>query len=386
MATINGMDTAETISGTAGADTVYARGGDDTVLALEGNDTLYGEAGNDSIDASLGNDLIYGGLGHDDINANAGDDRAYGGEGGDDLQGRAGNDRLYGEADNDTLAGGLGNDTLAGGAGNDRLSDMIDDPSGRDGDDRHDGGEGVDGLFYSQEGYGGGPTGVTANLAAGTARQGTERDTLVSVENLDGTDHADAITGSGGANQLLGYGGNDTLTGAAGNDYLNGGSGSDTVRGGGGADRLTGGNDDLVAVDVLDFGADTSRDIGYFFTVDFEGGNGREDSGKDTVVNFDPARDRLHFQIASDVEPDAAVDVRDFLDSDDNGRIDARDVEVERVGDDLVLDIEAVADRAGLGFLDNARVTIRGGGFSAQAVDFSGPGGGGELITEDGIG
>ena len=63
------------------------------------------------------------------------------------------------------------------------------------------------------------------------------------------------------------------------------------------------------------------------------------------------ARDTLEIDIYFTGDGELFVDVRDFLDSDDNGRIDALDLEVERSGTDLVLDLDAVGERAGLSSL-----------------------------------
>ena len=110
--------------------------------------------------------------------------------------------------------GGAGNDRLTGGAGNDVL----------------DGGPGNDTADY-----GGDPGAVTANLATGTATDGTGgSDTLTAIENLDGPLGFDStLTGEAAANRLFGRG---TLSGAGGNDLLGGagsmlgGDGTDTFR------------------------------------------------------------------------------------------------------------------------------------------------------------
>jgi serralysin len=54
-------------------------------------------------------------------------------------------------------------------------------------------------------------------------------DTLVSIENLIGSNYSDTLTGDSGNNILIGGAGNDTLEGGAGNDTLNGGGGLDTA-------------------------------------------------------------------------------------------------------------------------------------------------------------
>ena len=108
-----------------------------------------------------------------------------------------GDDTLDGGAGDDLLVGGPGADTLMGGAGiNDTIS------------------------------YADSMAGVTINLADGTATGGdADGDTLVdmggdAIENVIGSGHDDALTGSKVANSLWGMGGNDELDGLRGDDML----------------------------------------------------------------------------------------------------------------------------------------------------------------------
>ncbi len=164
----------------------------------------------------------------------------------DTIEGGAGDDTLTGTSGDDTIFGYGGNDTLIGLAGADTL----------------DGGAGTDTADYSDS-----STAVTVNLATGTGSGGdAQGDTLVSVENLDGSDYDDILTGDGNDNTLDGRAGDDTLTGGAGDDRLRGRDGDDTLDGGAGADDLDGdgGNDILVwdAADTSidgDSGTDTLR-------------------------------------------------------------------------------------------------------------------------------
>ncbi|MBM6583503.1 cadherin-like domain-containing protein [Microvirga sp. BT689] len=122
------------------------------------------------------------------------------------ISGTNGNDELIGEAENDSLAGGLGDDVLVGGAGNDTL----------------DGGDGFDFADYSREGR---TVGVTIDLVQGRAWQGTgsvpadgEVDTLISIEDAMGTDHADRLIGTtSGEESFFGGLGDDTMSGGTGN-------------------------------------------------------------------------------------------------------------------------------------------------------------------------
>lgn len=67
-------------------------------------------------------------------------------------------------------------------------------------------------------------------------------DYLKSIENADGTQFGDKISGSDGDNKLNGLGGNDSIFGRGGDDHIKGGDGKDFVRGGTGNDALEGGS------------------------------------------------------------------------------------------------------------------------------------------------
>jgi Ca2+-binding RTX toxin-like protein len=145
--------------------------------------------------------------------------------------GTANSDAIAGDDANNSLVGGSGNDTLNGGGGDDALS-------GGDGDDFLDGGFGFDtingGMGNDTTSYAfyAGP--IVANLAAGVVSfpgNSLLTDSLISIENLIGTNGNDSITGNGDANSLSGALGNDTIIGGIGNDALDGGAGNDTIIG-----------------------------------------------------------------------------------------------------------------------------------------------------------
>ncbi|MBL4645515.1 MAG: hypothetical protein JKY99_03535, partial [Rhizobiales bacterium] len=139
---------------------------------------------------------------------------------------------IAGSAANDTLNGGDGDQTLIGGAGADTLN----------------GDEGTDTASYASS-----LTGLSANLGAPSGNTGDAAgDSYVSIENLEGTDFADTLTGDSNDNEIRGGTGIDTLDGGAGDDHLYGGSGADILVGGAGDDRLTGG----AGGDSLDGGTD----------------------------------------------------------------------------------------------------------------------------------
>ena len=161
------------------------------------------------------------------------------GAGGDDVllgaftemvRGGPGHDRLTGL----NLHGGTGDDFLQGGN------------IGMFGGGDNDGGPGVDTI-----GFDGLP--VVVDLTAGTALQLGPRQSpelLRSIENVNGTEVDDVITGDARSNLLAGGAGNDTidarggddqLLGSAGDDNLAGGDNNDTLVGGEGIDRCDGG-------------------------------------------------------------------------------------------------------------------------------------------------
>lgn len=253
---------------------------EDQTESNDGDDRLFGEGGNDIIEGGAGDDLLDGGTGDDILRGMAGVDIFRGGEGsdtvdysrespfqllvnlelniasggtasgdtfysienligsddridrfigndadnhfqglggGDVFNGGDGNDILDGARDADVLYGDAGDDTLIGGAGYDYIH----------------GGDGNDTAVYA-----GSPRGVTVDLAQGTAAggdaegntvNGVTGDTLISIENLVGSDHNDNLFGDAGVNRLSGGAGDDVLGGGGGQDYLDGGQGSDMV-------------------------------------------------------------------------------------------------------------------------------------------------------------
>src|SRR5205085_10654165 len=109
------------------------------------------------------------------------------------------------------------------------------------GSDVIDGGNGLDTVDF--DGYA--RTGVTANLALGTASGGGDAGagtlSMTSIERFIGGGFNDAITGSVADNYLDGRNGNDSVAGGAGNDTILGLGGNDTLEGGAGNDTAAGG-------------------------------------------------------------------------------------------------------------------------------------------------
>jgi len=222
----------------------------DFFMGMGGNDTLNGGDGDDLFSffvngaGSAGVDVINGGAGTDwlvlanseatlgaTINMQAGTLVGY-------LPGTSAtftsieaviatnrDDMIIGSSGDDSIDAFSGNDTVHAGAGNDILMGMS-------GNDLLDGEAGTDTAIYDES-----DSGVSVDLAAGTANDGHGFvDTLLSIENVTGSEFADVIAGDAGANLLDGGDGEDDLIGRGGNDTLDGGAGNDTLDGGAGID------------------------------------------------------------------------------------------------------------------------------------------------------
>ncbi len=281
----------------AGNDTVNGQSGDDWIQGMAGNDKLYGSSKNDILQGGDDNDYINGGLGADFIDGGAGTDMAswkFSSEGvtvnlatgvvsggtatgdiiariedvegslnfADTITGDDGNNRIYARGGDDIVNGGLGVDRLYGEGGNDTLNGGGDNDVllGGIGADMLNGGDGLeDWAAYYQS-----TAGVTVDLnlvgpqvSAGEA----SGDTLVNIENLQGSNLADILIGDGAANRIYGGGGGDLIVGGAGADKLYGHAGADTINGGTENDFYVGGADaDTFQFDAAGFGNDVIGD------------------------------------------------------------------------------------------------------------------------------
>ena len=138
--------------------------------------------------------------------------------GDDTITGTPGNDVICGRDGSDTIDGAGGNDVVFGEGGDDVLL-------GGPGDDATDGGTGADTLDYSAS-----ANSVAIDLSEGTAVGGDATgDTFAGIENVQGSDYPDELTGDGGDNTLIGLGGDDVLAGGGGADTLSGLDGIDIV-------------------------------------------------------------------------------------------------------------------------------------------------------------
>jgi len=256
-------------------DSIWGLGGDDSLTGASGDDNLYGGVGNDTLNGGTGDDYLDGNEGNDTLHYTSGTDTLEGGNGNDvvimtgsgdafgsSFSGGDGYDVIhmgefynfyfggfeeyylgnlsneftvtdewdeiiYGEGGDDRVSGNGGNDRLYGGDDNDVLI-------GGEGDDLLHGGDGTDTASYFDAGGA-----VTVNLTSGPQDTiGAGRDRLVSIENLEGSEFNDALTGNGQANRLIGGAGDDVLKGGNGDDVLVGGIGADLLYGGAGADII----------------------------------------------------------------------------------------------------------------------------------------------------
>jgi Ca2+-binding RTX toxin-like protein len=267
----------DTVTNTQGAIPIRIEGGDgsDTLIGGPGGDVIIGGAGNDDIDAGAGDDHVQGGLEND-----GGDDsRIHGGDGVDtiayDEPGRpAGvnaslNDTFQdGDMSVDVNERAIGFENAVGTPHADRLTgtDVPNRLEGRGGDDEFGGlggddflvggggrdifvgGGGVDTVSYN-DGRAGGVS-VRFFPDSGTVSAPETDDLDVSVENVEGTPHADTFWGDDLTRAFYGLSGADTFNGGRGHETFYGGSGADTFTPGEGRDTVSYRGGSAVTVDI----------------------------------------------------------------------------------------------------------------------------------------
>jgi Ca2+-binding RTX toxin-like protein len=215
--TLRGEADNDYLDGGAGADDLMGGAGDDTYvidsafdviseLAAEGTDTIVALF-NYTLNAANFEVVQAGGNGAINITGDSLVNTIIGNNAANVLDGLADNDILFGRGGSDMLLGGTGNDNLNGESGNDTLN-------GGAGDDTLNGGADRDTASYA------GATAVTVSLAAVGAQDtlGAGLDTLISIENLIGSNFNDTLTGSASRNVLDGGAGADTMAGGDGNE------------------------------------------------------------------------------------------------------------------------------------------------------------------------
>jgi Ca2+-binding RTX toxin-like protein len=189
-------------------------GNSDVLVSIE---SFTGGSGADTITGSTAANVLDGGLGADTFNYTIGG-------GADTINGGGGTDTLniLGVANNDVLDviynGGAVITSFEGGTVT-GVENIVVNLGGN-----------ADTLSYGTSG-----TGVTANLATGTASGFAS---IASILNVVGGSSGDTIIGNAGANTLNGGAGNDTMNGGAGADILIGGNGADTMDSGAANDNV----------------------------------------------------------------------------------------------------------------------------------------------------
>lgn len=249
--------------GNAADNELSARAGDDIVIATGGSDTINGGANFDMVSYVFSDKRVVvnlDGVTREGVAAGTALETAdgsvdtltaiefaMGGSAGDSLYGSNRRNTLIGNEGDDVLNGRGGQDTLLGGAGDDVLN----------------GSGGIDTADYSED-----TSGVTVDLDLGSVDDGFgTQDTLISIENIIGSDFDDVMTGNSINNRFFLGAGDDSGIGGGGNDTMFGGAGVDTLEGGIGSDRLYGEDgDDIIngqdGIDILDGGAGNDQITG----------------------------------------------------------------------------------------------------------------------------
>jgi Ca2+-binding RTX toxin-like protein len=194
-------------SGTAAGERITGTVNDDLLAGAGGNDTIVGLAGNDYLIGNQGADRLLGGTGDDTYSTDRLDTVL-------ELAG-AGNDTIL-TGTTLTLGDNVENLRLTGtdsinGTGN-ALDNVL---AGNSADNTLSGRNGNDTVDYSLV-----ESGITIDLNVSTAQSVYSQgyDTLLSIENVIGTNFADHLTGTAGANILDGGVGDDTMVGGNGSD------------------------------------------------------------------------------------------------------------------------------------------------------------------------
>lgn len=201
------------------------------------------------------------------------------------------------------IGGTAFDDSFRGSRTNEGLFSLTESFWGGRGNDTLDGGDaGYDEAMYSSS-----PTGISVNLATGTASDGWgTTDVLISIEGVEGSDANDSIMGSEGNNRLDGRGGDDTLDGAGGNDWAeyNNSSGAVTVHLGNGTATGASGTDTLRNIENVQGSIYSDSLTGDASSNTLEGLDGNDSlfggNGNDTLLGGE-GNDRLHGQGGDDL-------------------------------------------------------------------------------------
>jgi len=216
---------------------------DDTIFGDKNDNTLFGDKGDDLIIGDKGNDALDGGEGFDTVDFSGVDsngvevDLEYKYAQGDGLDvieniekviGTKFDDNLRGDLLDNVLDGNIGDDTLYGNDGDDTLYGNIGDDTlrGGEGDDYIDGG--LNTAYGDMVSYKDAVNKVEVDLQQNRAT-GEGIDTLVGIENIEGSTFSDTLAGDSDKNKIYGLAGDDTIVASGNDDYIDGGSGIDTI-------------------------------------------------------------------------------------------------------------------------------------------------------------
>ena len=218
-------------TGDAEGDTITNIG---NIIGTEFNDELIGDGNDNIFDGFLGRDTFNGGEGNDtvvfrfsseEIDVDLSDEGQF-----------TSIENIEGTDLNDVIVGSDSNNIIKGLDGNDKIT------LGASGSDIIEGNEGRDTLILSNQ-----TSGITIDLNETSFMRGTETVSFSGMENIEGSEYDDTITGDDTRNFLVGGGGNNTLNGGGGNDIIlanvnaavsivfegnniiNGNNGSDTI-------------------------------------------------------------------------------------------------------------------------------------------------------------
>jgi Ca2+-binding RTX toxin-like protein len=202
---LTGNTLANRLTGSAGNNLLNGNTGADTMIGGDGSDTYWVDNVGDVVtetNASVasGTDHVNSSLANYTLTTNVENGRVQ----------SVTVANLKGNASGNVLFAGSGDNVLDGAGGSDTVS-----------------------YLYATSGVQ-----VSLAITGAQATAGSGMDTLISIENLTGSNLADMLFGNGSGNLLSGGGGSDRLDAGGGGDTLMGNAGNDTLTGGTGQDAF----------------------------------------------------------------------------------------------------------------------------------------------------